>query len=74
MAKTEIQELKTIKIPECEYNKLKEARNLLAMKGIDSLNQDAKREAERGIKDYEKLTLGVIIGIGMTLLIEALAD
>lgn len=67
-------EMKTIKIPEQEFERVKEARQLLAMNGINSLDAHIKQVVQKEIKDFEKLTMGIIIGIGATLLIQALSD
>jgi len=68
-----ITEMKTIKIPEAEFDRVKKARELLAMNGIGSLNQETQKVVKNEIKDFEKLTMGIIIGIGATLLIQALS-
>ena len=64
--------MKTIKIPEQEFKKVKEARQLLAMNGINSLDTRIKQVVQNEIKDFEKLTMGIIIGIGAVILIQAL--
>lgn len=74
MATTESQELKTIKIPEEEWKKLEEVRKLLMTKGINSLKGDIRKDAEIGIENNKHLTWGIIIGIGATLLINALSE
>ncbi len=73
MATTEIQELKTIKIPEDEWKKLEEVKKLLTIHGINSLEGQIRKDAERGIENNKNLTWGIIIGIGATLLIQALS-
>ena len=70
----EIQELKTIKIPEEDWKKLDEVRKLLMTRGIGSLEGQVKKDAERQIENNKNLTWGVIIGIGATLLIQALSE
>ena len=65
-------EMKTIKIPEQEFERVKEARELLALHGINSLNDQTKKIVKEEIKDFEKLTIGIIIGIGATVLIQEL--
>ena len=72
MANTEIQELKTIKIPEEEWKKLEEVRKLLITNGINNLEGQVRKDAERGIENNKNLTWGIIIGIGATLLIQEL--
>ncbi len=67
-----VTEMKTIKIPEQEFKKVKEARQLLAMNGINSLDTRIKQVVQNEIKDFEKLTMGIIIGIGAVILIQAL--
>ena len=73
MATTEIQELKTIKIPEDEWRKLEEVKKLLTIHGINSLEGQIRKDAEKGIENNKNLTWGIIIGIGATLLIQALS-
>jgi hypothetical protein len=67
-----VTEMKTIKIPELEFERVREARQLLAMNGLNSLNPQMQKVIQNEIKDFEKLTMGIIIGIGATLLIQAL--
>lgn len=74
MATTENSELKTIKIPEEEWKKLDEVRKLLIVKGINSLDEQIRKDAERGLENNKNLTWGIIIGIGATLLIQALSE
>lgn len=74
MAITENQELKTIKIPEEEWKKLEEVKKLLITNGIGSLEGQIRKDAERQIENNKNLTWGIIIGIGATLLIEALSE
>lgn len=74
MTITENQELKTIKIPESDFQKLEEVRKLLAIRGINSLDQEIRKDAERNIENSKNITWGIIIGIGATLLIQALND
>lgn len=74
MAKTEIKELKTLKIPEEEWKKLEEVRRLLVINGINSLSGQIRKDAERQIENNKNLTWGIIIGIGATLLIKALSE
>ena len=64
-------DLKTIKISEEYFKKLKEAQKLLIFEGINKLNTDIKKEIN---KNFEKLTLGLIIGVGATLLVQALSE
>ncbi|MBU0907827.1 MAG: hypothetical protein KKD18_03415 [Nanoarchaeota archaeon] len=66
-------EMKTIKIPEQEFERVKEARQLLAMNGIGSLTAETQKVVKNEIKDFDKMTLGIIIGIGATLLIQELS-
>ena len=66
-------EMKTIKIPEQEFERVKEARQLLAMNGIGSLTSETQKVIQKEIVDYDKMTLGIIIGIGATLLIQELS-
>jgi hypothetical protein len=68
------QELKTIKIPESEWKKLEEVRKLLAINGINRLDEQIKRDAQRSIENSRNITWGIIIGIGATLLIQALSE
>ncbi|MFH0831729.1 MAG: hypothetical protein V1886_02575 [archaeon] len=74
MATSEIQELKTIKIPEEEWKKLEEVRKLLITNGINSLEGQIRKDAERQIDNNKNLTWGIIIGIGATLLTQALTE
>lgn len=67
-------EMKTVKIPVEEYNKIIEARKLLALKGVTNLEQSSGALIANDVKDFEKFTLGIIIGIGATLLIQALSE
>ncbi len=74
MVTTEIQDLKTLKIPENEWKKLEEVRKLLVVKGIGNLDERIRRDAEKGVENNKNLTWGIIIGIGATLLIQALSN
>lgn len=74
MALNENQELKTLKIPEEQWEKLEQVRKLLAMKGIGSLEGQVRIDAEKQIESNKNLTWGIIIGIGATLLIQALSN
>ncbi len=65
--------MKTIKIPEQEFRRVKHARELLALNGINSLDNHIQEVVKEEIKDFEKLTMGIIIGIGATILIQALS-
>ncbi len=76
MATTENQELKTLKIPEEDWKKLEAVRKLLTLNGITNLNVDEsiRKSAEKRIEASKNLTWGIIIGIGATLLIQALSE
>ena len=65
--------MKTVKIPSGEYNKIIEARKLLVIKGLDGLKPESQELIQQQV-NFEKFTLGVIIGIGATLLIQALSE
>lgn len=66
--------MKTIKIPEREYEKVKKARKLLVMNGINKLNPKIRKVIEEKIENFDKFTMGIIIGIGATLIIQELED
>ena len=67
-------EMKTIKIPEQELDRVKEARRLVAMQGLNRLDDKSKNAIQKDVADFDKLTLGIIIGIGSILLIQALSN
>ncbi len=64
---------KTIKIPLQEWDRVREARELLALNGINRLDNHIREIVKDEIKDFEKLTMGIIIGIGATILIQELS-
>lgn len=66
--------MKTVKIPEQELERVKEARRLVAMQGLNRLDNESKEIIQKEVADFDKLTLGIIIGIGATLLIQALSN
>ena len=66
-------EMKTIKISETEFERVKKARTLLAMEGINKLEPKTIETIKNDVKDFDKLTMGIIIGIGVTLLIQELS-
>lgn len=63
---------KTIKIPEKEYDLVLKARKLLVKKGLNRLKPSTRKIIETQIKDFDKLTIGIIIAIGSSLLISEL--
>lgn len=65
--------MRTVKIPEYEFERVKKARQLLAMNGINSLTIETQKAIQNKIKDFDKMTMGIIIGIGATLLIQELS-
>ena len=65
---------KTIKIPEAELKKVFESRRLLLLKGINKLKPKLRDAIQEEIKDFDKLTIGIIVGIGAKLLIQELED
>lgn len=69
-----VTETKTVKLPEQEFEKVREARRLLAIRGIGRLEPRARETIQEEISGFEKLTMGIIIGIGATLLIQALTE
>jgi len=66
--------MKTIKIPVQEWDRVRKARNLVAMEGLNKLDAKSKDAIKKDVTDFEKLTMGIIIGIGSTLLIQALSN
>ena len=69
-----VTKMKTIKIPQEAYNKVMESRKLLVMRGLNKLKPKLKDAIKKEIIESNKITLGVVIGIGATLLIQELSD
>lgn len=65
--------MKTIKIPEQELERVKEARRLVAMQGLNKLDESSRVAIQKNVAGFDKLTLGIIIGIGATVLIQELS-
>ena len=53
--------MKTIKIPEQEFKRVKEARRLLVMRGINKLKPKLRDAIKKEIVNSDKLTMGIII-------------
>jgi len=63
-------EMKTIKIPESEYDRLVEARRKLVLGGINKLKPEVQERIKDKIEAFDKFTLGMVVGICAENLIE----
>ena len=65
-------QLRTLRIPAEDFNKIHEAKKMLIMKGVENLDRDLRGQIQKQSSDFEKFTIGLIVGIGATLLIQEL--